>query len=44
MVLSSSVAAAQAKVVQKDVDVPMASGVADSALFYPEGKGDGRRS
>jgi carboxymethylenebutenolidase len=39
MVLSSSVAAAQAKVVQKDVDVPMASGVADSALFYPEGKG-----
>ena len=39
MVLSSSVAAAQVKVVQKDVDVPMASGVADSALFYPEGKG-----
>jgi carboxymethylenebutenolidase len=39
MVLRSSVAAAQAKVVQKDVDVPMASGVADSALFYPEGKG-----
>jgi carboxymethylenebutenolidase len=39
MVLSSSVAAAQAKVVQKDVDVPMASGVSDSALFYPEGKG-----
>ena len=39
IVLSSSVAAAQAKVVQKDVDVPMASGVADSALFYPEGKG-----
>jgi carboxymethylenebutenolidase len=39
MVLSSSVAAAQAKVVQKDVDVPMAGGVADSALFYPEGKG-----
>lgn len=38
MVLSSSVAA-QAKVVQKDVDVPMASGVADSALFYPEGRG-----
>jgi carboxymethylenebutenolidase len=39
VVLSSSMAAAQAKVVQKDVDVPMASGVADSVLFYPEGKG-----
>jgi carboxymethylenebutenolidase len=39
LVLSSSVATAQAKVLQKDVDVPMASGVADSALFYPEGKG-----
>jgi carboxymethylenebutenolidase len=39
VVLSSSVAGAQGKVVQKDVDVPMASGVADSALFYPEGKG-----
>jgi carboxymethylenebutenolidase len=39
VVLRSSVAAAQAKVVQKDVDVPMASGVADSALFYPEGRG-----
>jgi carboxymethylenebutenolidase len=39
MVLGSSVARAQAKVVQKDVDVPMASGVSDSALFYPEGKG-----
>ncbi len=39
VVLSSSVAAAQVKVMQKDVDVPMASGVADSALFYPEGRG-----
>src|SRR3984885_6639608 len=39
IVLRSSVAAAQMKVVQKDVDVPMASGVADSALFYPEGRG-----
>src|ERR1700722_3272972 len=39
VVLSSSVAAAQGKVVEKDVDVPMASGVADSALFYPDGKG-----
>jgi carboxymethylenebutenolidase len=39
IVLSSSVAAAEVKVVQKDVDVPMASGVSDSALFYPEGKG-----
>jgi carboxymethylenebutenolidase len=39
VVLSSSAASAQGNVVQKDVDVPMASGVADSALFYPEGKG-----
>jgi carboxymethylenebutenolidase len=39
IMLSSSMAAAEVKVVQKDVDVPMASGVADSALFYPEGKG-----
>jgi carboxymethylenebutenolidase len=39
IVLGSSVAAAQVKVVQKDVDVPMASGVADSALFYPESTG-----
>jgi carboxymethylenebutenolidase len=38
-VLSSASAAAQAKVVEKDVNVPMASGVSDSALFYPEGKG-----
>ena len=38
IVLSSSVAAAQVKVVQKDVDVPMASGVADSALFCPESR------
>jgi carboxymethylenebutenolidase len=38
-VLSSpAAAAAQAKVVEKDVNVPMASGVSDSALFYPEGK------
>ena len=28
-----------AGVVEKDVDVKMADGVADSALFYPEGKG-----
>jgi carboxymethylenebutenolidase len=39
IMLSSSMATAEVKVVQKDVDVPMASGVADSALFYPEGKG-----
>jgi len=39
VVLSSAAAAAQAKVVEKDVNVPMASGVSDSALFYPEGKG-----
>ncbi|UWZ83495.1 dienelactone hydrolase family protein [Occallatibacter riparius] len=37
--LQSKLAAAQAKVVQKDVDVKMESGVSDSALFYPEGKG-----
>src|ERR1700739_1700683 len=37
--LGSQVAAAQAKCVEKDVNVPMASGVSDSALFYPEGKG-----
>ncbi len=39
VVLSSTGAAAASKVVSKDVDVPMASGVSDSALFYPEGKG-----
>jgi len=39
VVLSSTGAAAATKVVSKDVDVPMASGVSDSALFYPEGKG-----
>jgi carboxymethylenebutenolidase len=38
-VLTSVPAMAQGKVVEKDVNVPMASGVADSALFYPEGKG-----
>src|SRR5277367_2489146 len=37
--LSSAGAAAQAKVVEKDVNVRMESGVSDSALFYPEGKG-----
>jgi carboxymethylenebutenolidase len=37
--LHSAVASAQAKVVEKDVNVPMATGVSDSALFYPEGKG-----
>lgn len=37
--LRSAVASAQAKVVQKDVNIPMATGVSDSALFYPEGKG-----
>jgi carboxymethylenebutenolidase len=37
--LRSAVASAQAKVVQKDVNVPMATGVSDSALFYPEDKG-----
>jgi carboxymethylenebutenolidase len=39
VVLSSTGVAAQANVVEKDVNVPMASGVSDSALFYPEGKG-----
>ena len=39
VLLSSGVAAAQAKVVEKDVNVTMESGVSDSALFYPEGKG-----
>ena len=37
--LRSTVASAQAKVAQKDVNVPMANGASDSALFYPEGKG-----
>ena len=39
VVLTSTVMQAQAQVVEKDVDVPMSSGVADSALFYPTGKG-----
>ena len=39
VVLSTSSAAAQPKVVERDVNVPMASGVSDSALFYPEGNG-----
>ena len=39
VVLHSTVASAQAKVVEKDVNVTMESGVSDSALFYPEGKG-----
>ena len=39
VMLTSASAGAQAKVVEKDVNVPMATGVSDSALFYPEGKG-----
>jgi carboxymethylenebutenolidase len=39
MLLSSAPGATGAKVVEKDVNVPMASGVSDSALFYPEGTG-----
>ncbi len=40
IVLSSSRSgAAEVNVVEKDVNVPMATGVSDSALFYPEGKG-----
>jgi carboxymethylenebutenolidase len=38
-VVLSSTSMAQANVVEKDVNVPMASGVSDSALFYPSGKG-----
>jgi carboxymethylenebutenolidase len=37
-VLLSSASAATG-VIEKNVNVPMASGVSDSALFYPEGKG-----
>ncbi len=37
--LGSASAATGTKVVEKDVNVPMSSGVSDSALFYPEGKG-----
>jgi carboxymethylenebutenolidase len=37
--LGSRAIAADSNVVEKDVNVPMASGVSDSALFYPEGKG-----
>ena len=36
---SSAAASAQAHVVQRNVNVPMATGVSDSALFYPEGSG-----
>jgi carboxymethylenebutenolidase len=39
VLMNSAAAVAQTKVVEKDVNVPMASGVADAALFYPEGKG-----
>ena len=39
VLMSNTAAGAEAKVVEKDVNVPMASGVSDSALFYPEGKG-----
>ena len=39
VLLTSAAAHAQANVVEKDVDVPMAAGVADAALFYPKGKG-----
>jgi carboxymethylenebutenolidase len=37
--LTAAQAHAQSKVVEKDVDVKTPEGVADSALFYPEGKG-----
>jgi carboxymethylenebutenolidase len=39
VVLTSAPALAEARVVEKDVNVPMASGASDSALFYPEGNG-----
>jgi carboxymethylenebutenolidase len=39
LMIASAAAAAQDKVVEKDVNVPMASGVSDSALFYPDGNG-----
>jgi len=39
VVLRTSSTAAQTRVVERDVNVPMASGVSDSALFYPEGNG-----
>ena len=38
-VLTSVPAIGQARVVEKDVNVPMASGTSDAALFYPEGTG-----
>lgn len=37
--LHSTITSAQDRVVQKDVNVTMANGVSDSALFYPEGTG-----
>jgi len=37
--LHTTASSASTKVVAKDVNVTMASGVADSALFYPEGNG-----
>src|ERR1700679_3986558 len=39
VILSSAAALGQAEVVEKDVNVPMASVFADSALLYPEGRG-----
>jgi len=39
VVLTASATQAESQVVEKDVDVPMQKGVADSALFYPTGKG-----
>jgi len=39
VVLGSPIGVAEAKVVEKDVNVPMTSGVSDSALFYPKGNG-----
>ncbi|MET0274467.1 MAG: dienelactone hydrolase family protein, partial [Phenylobacterium sp.] len=36
---TATLAHAQAKVVEKDVEVKTPDGVSDSAFFYPEGKG-----
>jgi carboxymethylenebutenolidase len=38
-IVLTSTSMAETNVVEKDVNVPMASGMADAALFYPEGKG-----
>lgn len=39
IVVTHATAGAAEQVTEKDVDIPMAKGVADAALFYPAGKG-----